>query len=78
MRWHHEEDYSGEHAEYANLVLLANRLLKRKGLGDETDGYLPEQLLNSLGLSEADALEALEAVWEEKTNLDSLSRAIAA
>lgn len=77
VRWHHDEDYSRPHSEYPNLVLVANRLLRRHRIGDETTTDLPPAILSSLGISEELALEALDSLMERRTGLDDLSRSLA-
>lgn len=74
VRWHHQEDYSQPYAEYANLVLVANRLLHRLGIGDEDTDHLPTTILSSLGLDEEQALMALERVFQRRAELDALCR----
>lgn len=57
---HHNEDYAGVHAGYANLVLLVDRLLKRYGIGDADCDVLPSPVLQRLGLT-AEGVEAAAA-----------------
>lgn len=69
---HHNPNYKGQHFVYPNLILLANRLLKRHEIGDETDTCLPSPLLARLGLDEETALTALDAVMENQAVIDSM------
>jgi len=62
VRWHHSEDCTQPHAEYSNLVLIANRLLQHIGLGEEHNHRLPALALFTLGLARDQALEALARV----------------
>jgi len=78
IREHHNEAYSGEHQSYVQLVALANRLLKRHGIGDAETGELPDAALASLGLTEERAVAALERILQGADALDSLARQIAA
>jgi len=78
VRWHHQEDYSQPYAEYANLVLIANRLLRRLDIGDETTEQLPIYILGSLGLDEEQALAALARVRQLSRPLDDLVEVLSA
>ncbi len=75
---HHNEDYDGEHAVYPNLVLVANRLLRRHGIGDEIPEPPPEALLARLGLAPERAEEILEALMASGSSLDGIARYLAA
>lgn len=75
---HHNADYDGEHAVYPNLVLLANRLLRRHGIGDEVPEPVPEPLLIRLGLAPERVEESLEALMATGASLDALARHLAA
>lgn len=74
VHWHHREDYSQYYAEYPNLVLIANRLLHRHGIGDECTSQLPALTMYALGITEDQALAALDKVLTSGENLDELSR----
>jgi HD-like signal output (HDOD) protein len=76
-RHHHDEHYTGEHAYYAQLVLVADRLLARVGLGTSTQTELPTFSLEMLGLDPAKAIAACEALWAGNTELDELARMVA-
>ena len=69
---HHNPNYRGQHFVYPNLILLANRLLKRHEIGDESDTLLPKSILTKLGLDDAIATAALEAVMENQAAIDSM------
>jgi len=71
---HHHPQYAGEHAGYAHVVLVADHLLKRRGIGDAESDQLPEELLASLGLSAEDAETALEATLAAGPDLELLAR----
>lgn len=78
VRWHHHEEYWDQHALYSHLVLVADRLLKRHGIGDAPDGELPQTVLEMLELSEEQALVILGYVMESCEALDNLVRQLAA
>lgn len=76
-RHHHDEHYWGDHAFYAQLVLIADRLLARLGLGTTTRTDLPSFSLQMLGLDEDQVLAACEALWAGNNELDELARLVA-
>lgn len=76
VRWHHYEDCTQPHAEYSNLVLLANRLLTHATLGQETNHRLPALIMFTLGLSREQVLEAVERVQASIAELDNLAMAL--
>ena len=49
-RHHHNEQYSGEHAAYVQVICLTNYLLKQHNIGDAPDTTIPAHLLESLSL----------------------------
>ncbi len=70
---HHDDAYRGENAIYANLALLADRLLQRLGQGGADSEELPAELLADLGLQEADLMDAVQRLLESRSDLDSLA-----
>jgi HD-like signal output (HDOD) protein len=74
VKWHHDESYRGENAVYANLALLADRLLQRLGKGDDAGSVqLPPELLADVGLEEADSMDAIRRLLESRSDLASLA-----
>ncbi|MCP5159988.1 MAG: HDOD domain-containing protein [Gammaproteobacteria bacterium] len=76
VRWHHNEDCTQPHAEYSNLVLIANRLLSHIGIGDEINNRLPALAMFTLGITREQAMEALAQVQSSMIELDNLSEAL--
>ncbi len=76
VRWHHYEDCTQPYAEYSNLVLVANRLLRYAGLGEEPHHRLPALVMFTLGITREQAIGALERVQSSITALDNLSAAL--
>jgi HD-like signal output (HDOD) protein len=76
VRWHHNEDCTQPHAEYSNLVLIANRLLHHVGMSDEPNNRLPALAMFTLGITREQAMEALARVQSSMSELDSLSEAL--
>jgi HD-like signal output (HDOD) protein/prolyl-tRNA editing enzyme YbaK/EbsC (Cys-tRNA(Pro) deacylase) len=78
VRWHHQEDFTSPYAVYSNIVLLANRLLKRMGIGDAANGLLPAALLSTLQI-ESGAIESeLVSVQESKEDFIQLAQKLVA
>jgi len=77
-REHHNPDYDGAHAVYPRLVLLANRLLHRHGLGDGEGDDLPPQLLERLELSPEQVEQVLAGVLASAAGLDRIAAQLAA
>jgi len=75
---HHDEDYTGPHAVYAQLVLLSDRLLKSQALSDADTGALPQAVLARLGLGEEQALAALDALLEDADTLRAMAHQLTA
>ena len=76
-RRHHDEHYWGDHAVYSQLVLVANRLLARYGIGTSRTTEIPTFSLEMLGLDTAQVIAASEALWAGNTELDDLARMVA-
>ena len=77
-RNHHNEDYWDEHSIYSQLVLVANRALATHGIGEMDKEGIPTFSLEMLGLKEVDVLQLTEALFEDTSDLDDLSRRMAA
>ncbi|MFN2309633.1 MAG: HDOD domain-containing protein [Gammaproteobacteria bacterium] len=77
VRHHHDAHYRGEHAAYAHLVLIADRLLARLGLGATSHTDLPALSLELLGLDAATVIAESEALWTGTAELDDLARMVA-
>ncbi|MDH5408343.1 MAG: HDOD domain-containing protein [Gammaproteobacteria bacterium] len=69
---HHNPFYKGQHFVYANLALIANRLLCRHDIGDEKDPNPPSQMLQSLGLKEKQLDDVLENLMDGKDELETM------
>lgn len=75
---HHNESYQGEHAIYARLILLADRLLARNGFVDTDKATLPTSLIASCGLRVEDIEFAIDRLLVNGTELDGLAQQLAA
>lgn len=77
-RWHHTEDYQGEHVGYLRVVMLVDRLLKPYALSDAPNSDIEPALLSSLELQREQAMAALAAVLEAQPGLEQLAQQLAA
>ncbi len=77
-RWHHTEDYRGEHAGYLHVVMLVDRLLYPYALSDAPSSEVEPELLSNLGLEREQAMTALSAVLEAQPGLEQLALQLAA
>ena len=73
VRWHHDANYWDQHAIYPQLVLLANCLLKRHGIGDAESDQLPTAIMEMLELSEEQVVAACAHVMKSSEDLDSVA-----
>lgn len=78
VRWHHQEEFSSPYAVYSNLVLVANRLLKRLNIGDAGSSHLPLAVVTSLHLNSEDVEGEFEQLREKRSELESLAQRLAA
>ena len=78
LREHHNSDYDGLHAVYANLVLLGDRLLKRYDIGDASSSELPQDILLKLGLKENILESTLEKFLQAQEDLEFMAKTLAA
>ena len=78
VREHHNERYADTHATYANLVLIANRLLYTIDVGDEDSDAMPLALLERVGLDSARALQIFNKLIQDRAGLDYMATQMAA
>jgi HD-like signal output (HDOD) protein len=75
---HHNPGHRGEYSVYANLVYIANALLKRHRLGDGESVDIPAQLLQRFGLDEVKLRNALRTVLGDRDGLEFMAVKMAA
>ena len=75
---HHNVSYVGAHAVYANIVLIANRMLAQQGIGDEPLGMAPFGILQMLSLSEERLQKIMDGIIDSREGLDTMSNHLAA
>jgi HD-like signal output (HDOD) protein len=75
---HHQEEFWSKHAVYSNLVLVANRMLKKLDIGDSVMTTIPETTLELLALDIDDVDGALEDIKTESESLDMMAKQLVA
>ena len=75
---HHDEGLDGDYSIYANLVFVANALLKRHGIGDSEVLEIPQAMLDRLGLSFEQLEAALGSVLKDQEGLTFMASKMAA
>lgn len=78
VRRHHQEEFWSKHAVFSNLVLIANRLLKRIGIGDAVNTQLPKSTMELLSLDEATLEGLLVDIEREAETLDMMAKQLVA
>ena len=73
LRFQHDPAYDGDYAEYPNLVCLAVRLLRNRGIGSGPDEVIPDSLLERLSLSREKANDVVNKVLEAEVLLRELA-----
>lgn len=74
VREHHNELYRDDHAAYANLVMLADQLLRGYDIGEGAREDPPPVILTALGLDIDDVLELTQHVVEDTEGLNGMAR----
>lgn len=75
---HHDAELEGDFSIFANLVYVANALLKRHGIGEGDSMSIPADLLQRIGLNEEQLEAALGSVLKDKEGLDFMASKMAA
>jgi HD-like signal output (HDOD) protein/prolyl-tRNA editing enzyme YbaK/EbsC (Cys-tRNA(Pro) deacylase) len=73
LRFQHDPHYAGEYFEYANLVCLAVRLLRKEGIGSGPAESIPDELFERLELPREKAEEVVQKVLEAEVLLRELA-----
>ena len=76
LRQQHNPDYDGEHHTYANLIFVALRLLKDRGIGDAPMEDIPEEMFERLGLERERAEIVVNQVIESAEELESIAQSL--
>lgn len=75
---HHNAEHESDFSTYANLVYIANALLKRHGIGEGVSMDIPDSLLQRFGLTEEELEAALGTVLQGKEGLEFMASKMAA
>ncbi len=75
---HHQEEFWSKHAVYSNLVLVANRLLKKLNIGDSVVTSIPQTTLELLSLDMESVEAALEDIRLQSESLDMMAKQLVA
>jgi HD-like signal output (HDOD) protein/prolyl-tRNA editing enzyme YbaK/EbsC (Cys-tRNA(Pro) deacylase) len=75
---HHNPGHRGDYAVFANLVFIANALLKRHGIGDAESMEIPPALLQRFGLDDEKLELALANVLAGREGLEFMAAKMAA
>jgi HD-like signal output (HDOD) protein/prolyl-tRNA editing enzyme YbaK/EbsC (Cys-tRNA(Pro) deacylase) len=75
---HHNAGHRGDNAVFANLVYIANALLKRHGIGDADSTEIPEALKQRFGLDDEKLELALANVLQGREGLEFMAARVAA
>lgn len=75
---HHDPSFQGDYDVYANIVFIANSLLKRHGIGDSDAVSIPEALLQRIGLDNLKLEVALGTVLQDSEGLNYMATRMAA
>jgi len=73
LRFQHDPAYDGEYSAFPNLVCLATRLLRSRGIGSGPQEEIPDELLERLGITREKAEDVVNKVLEAETLLRELA-----
>ncbi len=73
LRFQNDPGYDGEDAAYPNLVCLAVRMLRNRGIGSGPDAEVPQQLFDRLGITREKANDAIAKVLAAEAALRALA-----
>ncbi len=78
IRYQNELDFDGEHSDYAKLINLCLRVLRKNDIGDGPSGEIPAELYESLHLSPEQVDEIFEKVHHKDEDLTEMTRILKA
>jgi len=73
LRFQHDPACDGEFSEFPNLVCLATRLLRSRGIGSGPLEEIPDELLERLGIAREKAEDVVNKVLEAESLLRELA-----
>jgi len=71
LRFQNEADYVGPHSEYANLIFVATRLLRRHGIGNAPLEAIPAELFQRLHLDPDKAAQVIQQVVDASDTIEA-------
>lgn len=77
LRFQNQPSFEDENYEYANLMVIAMRLLRSHGIGDAPLDPVPAEAYERLHLSEEKAKEAIDNLMESASDLNMIAREMA-
>ena len=75
---HHQEEFWSKHGVYSNLVLVANRLLRKINVGGSIITNIPQSTLELLSLDDEAIEIALKDILMESESLDMMANQLVA
>lgn len=73
LRHQGNPNYDGEHASYAKLIFLAQRMLHQRGVGIGPKEDVPAHIYTDLGLDAEQAHAAIDNILESSDDLDAIA-----
>ena len=74
---HHNENYRGQYAVYANLALIADRMLRRRDIGDAPNDELPKAVMQELGFQDKRVNKIFDKLLESERGLETIAKEMA-
>lgn len=78
LRYQNEPGYQDHDSPYANLLYIAMRLLRKRGIGDAALTPIPDELYERLHLDPEKAEEAIDTLLESAAELNMMASNLAA
>lgn len=78
VQHHHNPDHRSDFSIFANLVYIANALLRRHGIGDASSMAIPDELLKRVGLDQVKVELALASVMADQEGMAFMASKMAA
>jgi len=73
LRFQNEAEYAGDDCAYANLLFVASRLLRQRGIGDAPLESIPPAIFERLGLDPEKAQEVLDGIIESEQDIRAMA-----
>ena len=73
IRFQNEADFNRENSDYANLMLVALRLLRKHDIGNASSTSIPDSLFERLHLDREKAEQAIAKLMESSAELNAMA-----